>query len=122
MMTLAEVQAELAQLEAWPGWTMTARQDPWEGIIIRFVGTVPDAYHPGQMVDLGIDSHLPPTPHLPALWYWLQWRLCRIATHEAREMFRRNGRPLFDPHEETRVPDAYARLHAARTVAEAEEA
>lgn len=60
----------------------------------------PDAYG-GPPIDLGIDGFLPPIPDAGYLHAWLLWRLARVEVHEAMEFLHREGKPIFDPHEET---------------------
>jgi hypothetical protein len=33
-----------------------------------------------------------------SLRLWMAWRLGRIESHEMREFFKVDGRPVFDPH------------------------
>lgn len=101
MMTLAEVQAALTDIQYRPGWTFTASEHPFgEGLMVRIVAPVPNAYRPNETTVLGVDSYLPPIRDVADLHRWLLWRLTRIEVHEAQEWLRIDGRPIFDPHAE----------------------
>jgi hypothetical protein len=99
-MTLAQIQASLADVTLQPGWSVFAWQHDHEGVWVTIRARVEDAYRPGEgeRIDLGINSPLPPIPDVAYLDAWLEWRLGIIARHESREWFRRGGRPVFDPH------------------------
>jgi hypothetical protein len=93
------IRGEVRWLTYRPGWTFDVGEkgfeDPW--LRITAVG-VPDAQNPGQSIDLGIDSPIPPMADFDQLHRWLIWRLERVESHEAREFFKVNGVTLFDPH------------------------
>lgn len=97
-MTEAEIRDALAAVEWYPGWIFHVERTQFEGLRIWIVGTVPDARHPGEEIQLRIESYLPPFTSDKQLYDWLLWRLCRIATHEAREFFRVNSEIYSDPH------------------------
>lgn len=98
MLSMQEVQDELAQIEYRSGWTFTAYEGLWEGHHIVIRTTVPDSYNPGETVVLDIHSMLPPMPDRAYLRLWVAWRCARIEVHEMREFLRRDGKPIFDPH------------------------
>lgn len=99
MLAITEIQEHLSHITSRPGWTITAYQGNFEGIHIRIIATdIEDSYHPGQYVDLGITSHLPPMLNTQQLDLWLEWRLGRIDNHETREWLKYDGKPIFDPH------------------------
>lgn len=98
MLTLPEVQAELGRVSYRPGWTVTAWQHRFEGVWVTIAARVEDSYHPGEHVDLGIHSPLPPMRDAGAVHDWLAWRLGIIELHEMREWLRVDGVPVFDPH------------------------
>lgn len=98
MLTTEQIRAEMARVSYRPGWQMTVEEygfeDPW----VRIVCDVPDAYQPGAIITLGIESPLPPMVDATALHRWMVWRLARIEEHEAREFYRVDGSIVFDPH------------------------
>lgn len=99
MLTLHEVQTELARITYKPGWTLKARQSMFEGVVLRIVAEgLINSYRPKETIDIGIDSFLPPVESVEQLHSWLAWRLDRIESHESREWLKRDGRVLFDPH------------------------
>ena len=98
MLSYEEIKDHLASIQYKPGWTWNVEIDPWEGLYIRFLISVEDSYSPGQTVDLGFSSWLPPMTNRKQLDLWLQWRIWRLESHEAREFMRRDNRPIFDPH------------------------
>lgn len=99
MLSTDQINAELARISYRPGWSFTAFDDQWEGTKIRIVAKgIPDSYNPGETIDLGIDSFLPPICDEWNLRRWLAWRIQRIEIHEMREFFRLDGRVLWDPH------------------------
>ena len=98
MLTIEQIQAELARITYRPGWTFEAYQGPWEGQHLVIRAEVVNAFNPATTVTLDIHSMLPPIPDAAYLHRWLAWRLARIEVHEAREFFRVDGKPPFDPH------------------------
>lgn len=103
MLSTAEIQAVLAEVSYRPGWTFEVFDSSFESPRIRIVGPVEDSYHPGTMLDLGINDFLPPLADEAALLSWLAWRLGRIESHEMREWLKRDGKPVFNPHTEPAI-------------------
>lgn len=99
-LTTAEIAAHLERLTYRRGWTMRVYDGAWEGQHIVITTDVEDTYNPGQTTTLDVHSMLPPMLSTADLERWLAWRLARIEIHEAREWFRRDGAPVFDPHAE----------------------
>jgi hypothetical protein len=98
MLTTDEIRTQLGRVTYRDGWTFTLYEDEWEGPHLFIVAPVPNAYDPGQTIDLGVRSPLPPMPDADYLHRWLAWRLGRIESHEMREMLRVDRVALFDPH------------------------
>jgi hypothetical protein len=101
MLTVDQINEHLARIEHKRGYSWHATEDPYgEGVKVRIVATEPDAFKPGETIDLGIDSFLSPNDMVcgETLDVWLEWRTRRIASHENREMLQRDGRPIYDPH------------------------
>lgn len=99
-MTAEEIRRQLAGYTYRPGWTFELVEGHCEGLQVRIVGTVEDAYHPGRLIDLGINDWLPPVCTPEDLDRWLAYRLQRVEIHEEREWLRRDGRHIDDPHAE----------------------
>jgi len=70
-----------------------------EGPVFRVVAKVEDADHPGEQVELQINSRMPPIPSADYLTAWVLWRLIQIESHESREWLRVDGSIVFDPHD-----------------------
>lgn len=84
-----------------PGWRFEVYEDAYEGPHLRIRTDVEDAFHPGTMVELRIESPLPPNLRTADdVDEWVLWRLERIASHEVREWLRRDGVQVSNPHEE----------------------
>lgn len=85
-----------------PGWTLTVHEDTWEGLYVRFIGPVQNAYDCRNHITIGFNAWLPPMLTTEQLDYWVQWRLNRQESHEGREFYmsRSEDRPVFDPHAE----------------------
>jgi hypothetical protein len=100
-LTYEELRAEIARYVYKDNWTMSVFMDPWEGVCAYFVADVPDAYHPGETVELRIRSNIPPIPSAEYFAIWLTWRVSLIELHEAREYlrYRLTGLPVYDPHQ-----------------------
>jgi hypothetical protein len=100
-LTLEGLQVEIAKYYYREGWSLEVFADPWEGPCLYVVADVPDAYHPGETVELRIRSNIPPIPSAEYFAIWLAWRIQLIESHEARELLRRryDDRPVFDPHD-----------------------
>lgn len=100
-LTFEELRAELAKYCYRDGWIMSVFMDPWESSCFYLVADVPDAYNPGETVELRIRSIIPPQRDPEHFAEWLQARLIQIESHESRELFRRRdtGRPVYDPHD-----------------------
>lgn len=100
MLTSAELARELAKVSYRPGWVFSIMEDLHQGPTLRIVAQVEDGYHPGKMLDLGINSRIPDIITEPKQFHrWLLWRVLEIESHEAREYFRVNGELLRDPHQ-----------------------
>jgi hypothetical protein len=98
VLTTAQVQAELERVTYKPGWTITCYDGRHEGQHLTIRADLPDACNPGDTVTIQVETALPPIPDVDYLHAWLIWRLCRIESHEAREFYRVDGKPVFDPH------------------------
>lgn len=82
-----------------PGWQLSVFHDVWEGSVLRIVADLPDAYHSSQTVQLRVNSRIPPMRSDLDFDHYVLWRLDQIERHECREWLRRNGKPLYDPHD-----------------------
>lgn len=100
VLTVAEMAAHLERLTYRPGWTFEVYEGRYEGPHLVIRADVPNAYQPDQTTMLDIHSMLPPMRDVGQFEEWLLWRLQRIEVHEACEWFRRDGRPVVDPHRE----------------------
>jgi hypothetical protein len=102
LLSTADINAELERLSYMPGWSFKAYDHPDEGQMIRIVGErVLDSYNPGETLDIGVNSFLPPLSDEWDLRRWLKYRLKRIATHEVLEWLKLDGEPIWDPHRVT---------------------
>ena len=81
-----------------PGFTLEVRDGRWEGQHFVINGPVPNAYRPDEQTNLDIHSPLPPMRTLSDYERWIGWRLGRVEHHEMREWFKRDGKPIWDPH------------------------
>lgn len=97
MMTVAQIADTLARTTYRPEWTFTVYEDEYEGVHIRIVAPVDNAYD-GKPITLGINSPLPPFDTRAELLRWLGWRLRRCESHESREWLQYDGKPVSDPH------------------------
>lgn len=95
----AQLAAVLAEVTYRPGWTLSLYADPFEGPVFRVCADVPDTYHPGQTVQVRINSRVPWQTSRDGFLLWLLWRLDQVERHECREFFKVCGRPWFDPHD-----------------------
>lgn len=98
-LSLTELQDEVDQFSYRPGWSLDVFADPWEGPCLYVVANVENGYDPDQVIELRVRSAIPPIPSRGYFAIWLQWRLQQIELHESREYLRRDGRPVFDPHD-----------------------
>lgn len=116
LLAYATVAAEVDAYTYPPGWAVTTYVDPFEGPCLYVTALVADGYRDGGPLPLRIRVNLPPMPSVEYLAIWLWWRLDLVARHELREMFRRDGRPVFDPHDiiEPGSPPEHLAAHAAR--------
>jgi hypothetical protein len=105
-----ELRLEIENFRYKPGWDLSVFMDPWEGACLYIVADVPDAYNPGETVELRIRSNIPPIQSVAYFAIWLQWRLSLVESHESREYFqhRADGRPVFDPHQPAEPGGRYA--------------
>jgi hypothetical protein len=100
MLTLPQIQHEIARITYKPGWTFHLADHPREGALLRIQAQVPDSTST-QPVTLGINTWLPPIPTREYLHQWVRWRLTRIELHELAEFLKADDRVLDDPHADT---------------------
>lgn len=81
-----------------PGFQFTIMRHPIEGLCLRIVFNVPDAYRPGEQQTQGVNAPIPPLYDARHFHDWLLWRLRIIELHELCEFYRVNGELLYDPH------------------------
>lgn len=91
MLGIDDLRRVLSECTYRTGWSFSIYEHPFEGYHLRILAPVEDSYHPGQTIDLGINSPIPPMHSEQAFEQWLAWRLNRIESHEAREWFRRTA-------------------------------
>jgi hypothetical protein len=100
VISVADLAQHIKRITYRDGWVFHLYDGRHEGPHLVIAATLPDSTRPGHMVDVRIDSMLPPFDSLEHFERWLMWRLERIESHESREWFKRDGVPLFDPHAE----------------------
>jgi hypothetical protein len=100
VLTTPEIQRHLTHLTYKPGWMVRVYDGRWEGQHLAIRAELEDATRPGHTTTIDVQSMLPPIRDTQALEEWLAWRLGRLELHEMREWFKRDGRPIFDPHAE----------------------
>jgi hypothetical protein len=98
-LTYEELAREIARYTYRKGWDLSVFLDPWEGPCLYIVADVADGYHPERTVQLRIRSNIPPMADANAFGWWILWRVSQIESHEVREMLRRDGELLVDPHD-----------------------
>lgn len=101
MLTLSDIQKRLSEVK-YKDWNITASLGDFEGVHLNINGTVEDAFNPGKTMTLDIHSPVP-MPIIKTVKdfdLYLAWRLCIVASHEAREFLqvKENDTPLFNPH------------------------
>lgn len=99
MLTHAQVANAFARFTYKPGWEFVVVWTPYEGTHLHIRCRLENAYRPGEMTDLQIESPLPPFADETAIEEWLIWRLSRIETHEVREWLKRDGEAIRNPHD-----------------------
>lgn len=91
---------EVARMTYRPDWSLAVFVDPHEGPKLRITAKVEDGYHPGSMIELGINSRIPDIIETRDQFRrWVLWRLLEVEAHECREYFRVDGQPFRDPHD-----------------------
>ena len=98
MLSTRELQGIVERITYKPGWTIKVYDGRWEGQHLVITTVVPDAYHLEQTTTVDVHSSLPPMQNESQFCEWLAWRLGRIESHEMREFFRVDGKPIYDPH------------------------
>jgi hypothetical protein len=66
MLTVGQVRAEVARVAYRPGWSLTVEERGFEDPWLRIVAPVADGYDPDRVMDLGIESPIPPMADLAA--------------------------------------------------------
>jgi hypothetical protein len=100
MLTTEAITTEIARVKYRADWSFEVYETEYEGPWLRIVAFVPDAYDPGNVLAIGVNSPIPPMRDTDAVHEWLIWRICRIESHEAREFYRVDSEVPFDPHRE----------------------
>jgi hypothetical protein len=98
-LTVPELQAVFDRAAYKPGWKFTVFDSLFEGPHLHIECRIENAYTPGKMADLCIESPLPPMKTDEDVLAWLFWRLQRIEIHEVREWLLFDGQRRFDPHD-----------------------
>jgi hypothetical protein len=96
MLTLAQVQAQLALRRYRPGWEFRAYLGDTTGQVhIQISAQVENSYVPGTDVPLDIRWMVPPHALADelALDKAMSWRLQQIEIHESQEWYRKPGQP-----------------------------
>ncbi len=105
MLTLADVQHELASLVFWPNFRFSATHHPFRGIIIHITFTVDNTNDLGktvvEKVEIGNHHNV---PHIAlrsrrSFHDWLLEELCQKAIHETVEAYKPDGERWHDPHD-----------------------
>lgn len=86
------------QLSLGGRWTLAVYQDEFLGPHLRMVGTLRDNQNPGQGIDIGINSRIPPCRGAGDYIDWVLHRWVEVWVHEARETFLVDGKLWSDPH------------------------
>lgn len=100
---LAWLRSELSRFTYRPGWRLSIEPEA-SGFVLLVSARVPDVYHPGREVRLGLKGPVAEylDPKLPRaeeeFGRWLAHELLEMERHESREWLRRDGVPFDDPH------------------------
>jgi hypothetical protein len=92
------MRAHLTRFTYRPGYRMEIRECPFEGPYLWIVATEPDTTNPGETIDLGVPTFIPPLHTLQQFNDFIEARLRRLAVHEHLEWLKLDGKPLYDPH------------------------
>lgn len=98
MLTEADIEHTLTRITYRPGWELLLYRHRVEGLVVRILADVDNAYQPGETTRLDIETYLPPMETVSQLLNWLIWRLGRIEQHEMCEWLRYDNRHIIDPH------------------------
>lgn len=107
LLTKEQLENEVAHLSYKPGWELEIYETPAQGVWLAVHTRQEDAYG-GDKVDLCIESQLPPFRTLEQFREYLRWRLEVIEIHECHEWLKRDGKAMYDPHDESAwkpIPD-----------------
>lgn len=93
------IAQEVARVDLrWPGAELSCFIHPYEGVCLRIVFGVPNAYRDTEEQDQGVNVPVPPLVSVDHFHDWLRWRLGLMAQHEVSEMYWLDGAPMNDPH------------------------
>jgi hypothetical protein len=98
VLSTRELQDQVGEYAYRPGWRLIVREDEFEGAALWILADLDNSYRPGETVEVRIRSLIPPMVSRWEFERWLAWRLRLVEIHESREWFRRDGKPVFDPH------------------------
>lgn len=111
MITLEEVEAEVAHLRYKPGWQIYIKPHPTEVAWLVVILDLPNAYHQDTINHMNLRYVVPQLPNLVQFRGWLLSRVIQLEKHEAMEWLQYDdGRPVYDPHGTDRSypdPDGY---------------
>lgn len=109
-LSIQEIREHIGRLSYRPGWTIEVYQGAYELAHLVIQAELENSYRPGEKVLLDIHSALPPLCSTDELERWLLWRLTRIEIHECHEWFKRDGKPVADPHADGADQDRVLRV------------
>jgi hypothetical protein len=96
---LSELRELTARMAAIVGdYQFTVYEDRFLGPHLRIVCKTMDTRERGQVIELGVNSRIPPYRKPADYYHWVLWRLCEMAVHETRESFTVDGVLWSDPH------------------------
>jgi hypothetical protein len=96
------LEAMLARVTYKPGWRLEIRPSPAQGVqkALYVVAEIANSWRPEEDGYFGRSAPIPPSLDKAAFYRFVFEEVLEMERHEAREWFRVDGVPPFDPHRE----------------------
>jgi hypothetical protein len=106
LLTVQQMQEHIAKV-SYKEWKIEVREGFAEGPHIEIIALLDDSVELGKKTEFRVNSPIGYMQTIEQFNLFLLARLLRIESHETREWFKVDGKPIFYPHEKYSDRDVY---------------